>query len=476
MKKLLMCLALGAFTANGYGAEHPLVWPQFRGPNGSGVAEDQKPPLEIGPEKNLKWKAPVPSGLSSLIVAGDKLVTTAFEGGKLYTIAYDRTDGREVWRTEAPATRLEAFHKTEGSPAASTPATDGKRIVSYFGSCGLFCYDLSGKELWKVEMSPAELLGEFGSGVSPIIAEDMVVLVRDQKKNSKIYCFDLATGVIRWEHIRQSPVSYCTPIVWKTSEGRQIVAAGHARIVGYDWRTGIEKWSAGNVPSGCCSSPVTAGNILFFAGGSPGESDHTEQMPSFDSMLKDLDKDQDGSLSRDEAEKAFEGFFDNQDANKDGRITRDEWEAISKLYSEGKNSAFALRPGGSGDVTESHLLWKQTKGLPYVPSAIAYRGEYIMVKDGGIVTAYDQKTGERTYQGRAAQSGTYYASPVAANGHIYLTSLEGALTVLKVNAGKLLVVANAKLGERTAATPAIADDTLFIRTAQHIYAFAEPKQ
>ena len=476
MKKLFICLALGAFTAIGHCSEQPLDWPQFRGPNGSGVAEDQKPPLEFGPEKNLKWKVPVPGGLSSPIVAGDNLVMTAFDSGKLYTIAYDRTDGREVWRTEAPAKRLEAFHKTEGSPAASTPATDGKQIVSYFGSCGLFCYDLTGKELWKVEMPPAELFGEFGSGVSPIIAEDMVILVRDQKKNSKIYSFDLATGVIRWEHNRKSPVSYCTPIVWKTSEGQQIVAAGHARIVGYDLKTGTEKWSAGNVPSGCCSSQVTAENSLFFAGGSPGESEATEpQMPSFDSMLKDLDKDKDGALSRDEAEKAFEGFFDNQDADKDGRITRDEWEAISKLYSEGKNSAFALRPGGSGDVTETHVLWKQSKGLPYVPSAIVYRGNYIMVKDGGIVTAYDATTGERKFQERAAQPGTYYASPVAANGHVYLASLDGALTVLKVDAGKLVVVASTKLGERTAATPAIADDTLFIRTEQHLYAFAERK-
>lgn len=474
--KLFICWAFEEFTAIGHGAEQPLVWPQFRGPNGSGVADDQKPPLEIDSKKNLKWKVPVPSGLSSPIVAGDMLVMTAFDEGKLYTVAYDRTNGREIWRTEARAKQIEAFHKTEGSPAASTPATDGKQIVSYFGSCGLFCYDLNGKELWKVQMPPAELIGEFGSGVSPIIAEDIVVLVRDQKKDSRIYAFDLATGAIRWEHNRKSPLSYCTPIVWTTSEDQQIVAAGHARIVGYDLKTGTEKWSAGNVPSGCCSSPVIAGNILFFAGGSAGESEDIEpQMPSFDSMLVDLDKDKDGALSRDEAERAFEGFFDNQDANKDGRITRDEWEAISKLYSEGKNSAFALRLGGNGDVTESHVLWKQTKGLPYLPSAIAYRGKYIMVKDGGIVTVYDASTGERTFYDRAAQSGTYYASPVAANGHVYLTSLEGALTVLKVNGGDLVVVTSAILGERTAATPAIADDTLFMRTEQHLYAFAERK-
>ena len=182
MKKLFICLALGGFTTIGHGSEQPLVWPQFRGPNGSGVADGQKPPLEIGHEKNLKWKVPVPRGLSSPIFAGDKLVMTAFDGGKLYTIAYDRTNGREIWRTEARAKQIEAFHKTEGSPAASTPATDGKQIVSYFGSCGLFCYDLNGKELWNVQMPPAELIGEFGSGVSPIIAEDIVVLVRGSKE------------------------------------------------------------------------------------------------------------------------------------------------------------------------------------------------------------------------------------------------------------------------------------------------------
>ena len=128
MKKLFICLALGGFTAIGQATEKPLDWPQFRGPNGSGVADGQKPPLDIGPEKNVKWKVPVPGGMSSPIVANDKLVMTAFHGGKLYTIAYDRTDGREIWRTEAPAKRIEGFHKTEGSPAASTPATNGKQI------------------------------------------------------------------------------------------------------------------------------------------------------------------------------------------------------------------------------------------------------------------------------------------------------------------------------------------------------------
>ncbi len=159
MKKWIACLVMGVFTVAALGGDGPVVWPQFRGPGGSGVADGQKPPVEFGPDKNVKWKVTVPPGFSSPIVVGDKLVLTAFEGGKLYTIAYRRSDGKELWRAHAPAKQIEEFHKTEGSPAASTPATDGKRIVSYFGSCGLFCYDLDGKQLWNFELPPAEIFG-----------------------------------------------------------------------------------------------------------------------------------------------------------------------------------------------------------------------------------------------------------------------------------------------------------------------------
>lgn len=457
-------------------ADDALLWPQFRGPGGSGVADGQTPPVEVGPETNVRWKVPVPGGLSSPILAGDNLIVTAFENGKLYTIAYRRADGRESWRAEAPAKEIEPYHQQEGSPASSTAATDGERIVSYFGSCGLCCYDLAGNELWRFELPPAKLPGEFGSGVSPIVSDGVVVLVWDQMQESKIVALDARTGAPKWERSRLSPVSYCTPVAWKTPAGTQVVAAGHARMVAYDLRSGDEAWSLVGIPSACCSSPVVAEGVLYFAGGSGGEADEEFQMPPFDAMLKDLDADKDGSLARAEAEKAFEGFFDNQDANKDGRITRDEWEAIQKLMSEGKNAAFALKAGGKGNLSES-LLWKQTKGLPYVPSAILYRGQYVMVKDGGIVTAYDAKTGDQIYMQRGVSGGRYYASPVAANGHIYFTTLEdGVVTVIKAGLDKPeQVVQNPPLGERVAATPAIADDALYLRTEGHLYAFGDKR-
>jgi outer membrane protein assembly factor BamB len=186
-----------------------------------------------------------------------------------------------------------------------------------------------------------------------------------------------------------------------------------------------------------------------------------------------------GHLTKEAAEKTpFKTFFKSFDANKDGKLTRDEYEGVVKMMATSRNTAFAVKAGGSGDITKSHVLWKKTKGLPYVASAIAYRGQYVLVKDGGLVTAFDAKTGDEIYvQERALAGGKYYASPVAANGNIYFTSLEdGVITVLKGGASKPEVVAkNPKLGERTAATPAIADNTLYVRTAGHLYAFAATK-
>lgn len=477
MRGVLVVLVSMMVPATGWSADENLVWPRFRGPNGSGVAEGQAPPTEFGPDRNVKWKVSVPSGLSSPIVAGDFLVLTAFEDDKLYTIAYRRTDGTEAWRAQAKADKLEPYHKTEGGPASSTSATDGEHIVSYFGSCGLVCYDLHGKELWKHEMPPAAVPGDFGSGVSPIIADGVVILVRDQIEGAKVIALSVEDGSPLWEKPRQSMASYGTPVVWNTPQGKQIAAPGHARMIGYDLKSGKEQWSLFGIPSGCCASPVAAGGLLLFAGTSTGATDEQPQMPTFDGLLKGLDKDNDGALSRAEAEKDFGGFFDNQDANKDGKVTRDEWDLIIKFLTEGKDTAFALKPGAKADVTESQFAWKLEKGLPYVASGIAYENQYVMVRDGGIVHAVDLKTGKRLYQERVAAAGKYYASPVAANGCIYFTALDdGAITVLKAGADKADVVAsNPPLGERTAATPAIANDTLYVRTAESLYAFAEEK-
>jgi outer membrane protein assembly factor BamB len=455
-------------------------WPQFRGPNGSGVAATAKPPVEFGPEKNVKWKVPVPPGASSPVVVADRLFLTAFEDGKLYTIAYALADGKELWRAEAPAKAIEAYHKTEGSPAASSVATDGKTVVAYFGSCGLFAYDLAGKEVWRHELPTVHTTADFGTGVSPILADGLVILQRDEMKDAKILALSVVDGSRKWEKKRHDSTSFGTPVVWDTAGGKQVVCGGYGKMVGYDLKTGDEKWNVVGMPSASCTTPVIGDGMLLFAGWSPGDAEDKEfKMPSFDDLLKQGDADKDGKISREESEKTFlKGFFDNNDTDKDGFLTRAEWDAAMKLMSIGKNSVFALKPGGMGDVTKTHIAWKKTKGMPYVPSAILVEGQYFMVKDGGLCTAYDAKTGKDLYvQERAVAPGRYYASPVAANGHIYVVTLDdGTFTVLKAGADSPEVVAkNPKLGERTAATPAIVGDTLYVRTAKTLWAFAEKK-
>ena len=478
MIRLLLLAVAGVASTLSFAAEPE--WPQFRGPNGSGIAVGAKPPVEFGPDKNLKWKVAVPPGASSPVIAGDKLFLTAFDGGKLFTVAFGTTDGKELWRTEAPAKKIEAFHKTEGSPAASSVVTDGKIVVAYFGSCGVFAYDFAGKALWKYELPMAQTAADFGTGVSPILVDGLVILQRDEMKEAKLLAINAGNGSLLWEKKRPTATSYGTPTLWDTVGGKQIVCGGYGKMVGYDLKTGDETWSVAGMPSACCTTAVAGDGLLYFSGWSPGDAEDKEfKMPSFDDLIKQGDANKDRKISRGECENTvLNGFFDGNDTDKDGFLTRGEWDALMKYMASGKNSAFAVKAGGRGDITKSHVVWKKTKGMPYVPSAILVSGQYFMVKDGGLCTAYDAKTGKDIYvQERGAAQGRYYASPVSADGNIYLVTLDdGTFTVLKAGAGSPeVVVKNPKLGEKAAATPAIAGDRLYVRTAKTLWAFAEKK-
>ncbi|HUL51024.1 MAG TPA: PQQ-binding-like beta-propeller repeat protein, partial [Candidatus Nitrosotalea sp.] len=199
-------------------------WPTFRGPNCSGVSQSARPPVKFGPDENVRWKVEVPWSPSAPCVWGERIFLTTFADGKLETRCYSRATGKLIWRRIAPAGQLEEFHQTEGSPAASTPAADGKHVVSYFGSCGLICYDVDGMESWRYPMSVAVTAGNFGSGTSPIIAGGLVILNRDLAANSSILAVDLATGKKVWETPRpDSPTSYGSPIVWNRNGAEEVV-------------------------------------------------------------------------------------------------------------------------------------------------------------------------------------------------------------------------------------------------------------
>ena len=201
-------------------------------------------------------------------------------------------------------------------------------------------------------------------------------------------------------------------------------------------------------------------------------------MPSFDKLLEGgpfggTDKNGDGVLDYDEASEQLKGFFSSFDSNEDKRITREEWNTFLAAIAKGENSLLAIKPGGKGDITASHVAWKYKKGLPYVPSPLWYRGFVYIIKDGGLLSRFVAKTGEPTYeQERIGALGSYYASPVAADGRLYVVSLDGVLSVLAAG-DKPEVLGRAEFKERIAATPALVDKTIYVRSAENLWAFGK---
>jgi outer membrane protein assembly factor BamB len=445
-------------------------WPQFRGADHSGVADDQKPPLKFGPKENLAWKVPVPPGASSPIVVGDRIVLTAFEGGKLITVCYSRVDGKELWRADSKARQIEQYHPTEGSPAASTAASDGKRVVVYFGSVGLICYDFEGKELWRFDLPTAQTNKEFGTGTSPIISDGLVYLARDLSKDSAVYALDLATGSQKWKAERKQPTAFATPTVWNDGGKKLLVVPGSVALTAYDAQTGKEEWSITRLAVVTCTTPVVHKGGLFYAAWSPGGSDSTPT--KFDDLLKAAGEEKLGYLTREGAMKTPYGpFFNNNDPNKDGKITREEFETNAKFLASGENRAVAIKPGGKGEVA-----WSYSKNLPYVPSPLVYGDRVYLLKDGPLMACLDLKTGRAVFEGERIKTGPrHYASPVAANGHIYLAALDGTVAVIQAGEDEPNLVYSVKLPEQIRATPAISHNTLFVRSDKFLYAFAEKK-
>lgn len=470
MTRILLFCSLAALVVSDGQASGE--WPAFRGSNSSGVSSTARPPIKFGPEDNVLWKKDVPWSPSAPCVSGERIFLTTFADGRLETRCYSRALGNLVWKRVAPAEKLEEFHQTEGSPAAATPATDGKHVVSYFGSSGLFCYDIDGMELWRHPLPVAITAGNFGSGTSPIIAGNLVILNRDLALNSSILALDLATGKKVWETPRpESPTSYGTPIVWNREGVEEIVMAGSLTLKSYDLRTGAERWTVRGLPSFTCTTPVIGDGLLFFAGWSPGKAD--SPWPTWESTAEKEDKNQDGKIALDE----FSGgpaWFRAQDIDLDGFITRKDWDSIGGLMKKGENVLLAVRPGGKGEITETHVAWKATRGLPYVPSPVYYDGRVYLVKDGGMVSSFDAKTGKSFYlQERLESPGSYYASPVAADGRIYLISLDGKVTVLKAGGDQPEILHRVDFGERIAATPALIGNHLYLRTQTKLYAFGK---
>jgi len=289
-----------------------------------------------------------------------------------------------------------------------------------------------------------------------------------------VLAVELASGKVLWRKPRpHSPSAYSTPVLWKHASGTDLVVTGVGRMNGYDPATGEERWVVNIGPATSCTTPVATPELLFFAGWSPGSAgDPSSAFPPFETLLNGMDKDKDGQLSRAEmAGSPMANFFDNNDFDGDGQIEREEWDQLIKFTAAGKNIAMAVKPGGKGNITETHVVWTQNKNLPYVPSPVMVSGKLLIVKDGGIATAFEPASGKIVLKSeRIGASGNYYSSPIAIGDVVYLASLDGVVSTVRVGE-KFELLHRGTFGERIWGTPAVADGKLYLRTASALYAF-----
>jgi outer membrane protein assembly factor BamB len=448
------------------------AWPQFRGVNGSARAgDDSRLPDEIGPEKNVVWKIELAPGHSSPVVFDERIYLTAVREEELLTVALDRRTGKTVWETAAPHDKLEAIHRI-GSHAQSTPATDGEHVVSFFGSSGLVCYDAAGHQLWLHRMGPFK--NDFGAGSSPILVDDRVILCQDHDTESFLAAYDKQTGELLWKTDRSEFArNYCTPVVWEVEGRKQIVVAATLRVVGYDFETGRRLWTVRGVSRTVCSTPVVGDDgLLYVAGWSAGgDADDRISVGPFAEAAAEYDANHDGGLEESELpEGPIRQRFPQVDRDKDGRISQAEYDYFRNLFEESRNVVMAIRPGATGDATETHVNWQSTRHVPFCASPVYDQACVFTVKDGGIFCSIDARAGKIEKTGRLHGTKNYYASPVAGDGKVYLVDEEGELSVVSSEA-RWRLLSSADFGENVYATPALADGHIYLRTTGHLYCF-----
>jgi len=414
-------------------------WAQFRGPASQGISNEKNLPFEWSDAKNILWKTPLPGqGFSQPILWDKKIFVTLdletgpapadhkavihMAGNKEFThpdwygvdklhdfkvLCLDRDSGKVLWERTAYSGTAHDYRSKRGSYAAPTPATDGKHVYAYFGSEGVYCYDLSGALVWKKSLGG---IGSMGMGVSssPVLYEDLVVLLCDQEfdgRNSFITALDKNTGTEIWRVKRQVGISWATPVLVRTKDRAELVVSGNESIISYDPKTGNEWWRAVGLKSHAIATPAVKGDLVVISSGFPSK------------VIK------------------------------------------------------AIRLGGSGNVDGTdRIVWTYNKGTAYVPSPILY-GDYIyLMTDAGIMTCLEADTGKVIYEGgRVPVPATFYgASPVAFEDKILLTSDDGDTFVIRAGP-KHEVIGTNSIGEPCRTSISVAAGRLFLRGAKHLY-------
>ena len=440
-------------------------WSRFRGPNGSGIAGDAGYPTEFGPDRNLLWRAAVRPGKSSPVLSRRHIFLTAFDGGTLYTQCFDRETGRFVWeRAEQPVRHEDAHVLNE--PSAATPVTDGENVYVFFRDLGVVSYDATGALRWKRPMGP--FTNRMGAVTSPIIAGTSLVLVLDQIESSSIVALSLASGEVQWTTPRSETDAWTTPVLYERAGFTpQIVTAGGGQYGAHALGTGERLWTHKGLAPAIVASPVVVGDtVVGFGYGYDSTS------PFSDALTRN-DSDKDGRLSLKECgDSAWLIGIAKYFGNRDGFVEEPEWiEASGKIIAPSSLVAVALDKDASGRVTPREL-WRYEKSfVAVVPSPLVLDGLVYTIKNGGILTVLSADTGTVVKMARVgAVPASYSASPVTAEGRIYLANEDGAVAVLR--AGKdWEVVAMNEIGESLYATPALSQGRIVVRGSKSLFCF-----
>ena len=422
-------------------------WPSFRGPGASGVADTSPTPTEWNGEtgKNILWKTPIPGfGHSSPVIWGNRIfVTTAVpQNDKAVFLArgtrgdaqpkndtthdwrvyaLDKNTGKVLWyRTARNGTPRSRRHG-KSSQASPTPVTDGKVVIAYFGSEGLYAYDVEGKLLWKNDLGILDVAWffdpDFAYGVasSPTIYRDVVILQIDLLQKSFLVAFRLTDGEQVWRVERGAQPSWGSPIVFSFANRDELVVNDPDFIRGYDPKTGEELWRLRGNSEETITTPVATRDRIYVAS---------------------------------------------------------HGERLSPIY--------AIRPGASGDISlregetsNKFIFWSRKRGGPHVTTPLIYDNALYLCSDLGILSAYDARTGKRLYKARLDRSGArHFASPVAADGKVYFANEDGEVLVAKAGPRYELLSTN-PMGEPVMATPAISDGVLYVRGLKHLFAIGQ---
>ena len=420
-------------------------WPQFRGPAGSGVDDSANPPVTWD-ASGIVWKMPIPGlAVSSPIVSGGRVyVTTAISGDAsqslrtgLYgdvepvadasphvwkVIALDSQSGKLIWEQTAVQGVPKTKRHPKSSQASCSPATDGKVVIAYFGSEGLFAYSMDGKLLWKKDLG-LQNAGwffdpdyEWGAASSPVIHKDTVIVQCDRQRDSFVAAFRLKDGKELWRTTRDELPTWGTPTLVPGKDRTELVTNGSKAIRGYDADTGKELWTLSPNSEVVCTTPVFGHGLIFVTAGYP---------------------------------------------------------PVRPVY--------AIRLGSTGNLalpagksSSEAIAWSNNNGGVYLPSPLLYGDHLYTLGNNGVLTAYDAKTGTRVYQQRVGSGGAFTAALVAAAGRIYAASEDGEVYAIKAGA-QYELLGKSSIPEKLLPTPALSGDRMFLRGDRHVYAIARPR-